>query len=276
MHHYKIIGLITDFGNKGQHYIAAMKSVIKKISETPLIIDIAHNIKPYSIIEGNFILFYSLRDLPFNSIILVVIDPTVGSSRNIIAVKLEDGRIIIGPNNGIFTLISEKYDFEKIYNISNEAYFYYGTNGYTKISSTFHGRDIMAPAAAHLINGIELDELGEKLSLKDLIVINELKEPIIEKDEIHCTIIYIDEFGNLITNIEEKNNKIMPNNQFLINYAKKAKLRRVITFNEIQDDELGLIAGSSGYLEICAKNQSASKILGVGSGSLIKITRCEK
>ena len=272
---YNQIGLITDFGNRGQHYISAMKSVIRKISEQAVIIDIAHHVKPYSIIEGNFILYYSLRDLPSYSILIAVIDPTVGTSRDIVAVKIKDERIIIGPNNGIFTLISEKYRIDKILSISNKDLFYYKGKKSTSISSTFHGRDIMAPVAAHLSNGTNIEEIGENLNIHDLVLINELKQPIIEKEEIICTIIYNDEFGNLVTNISENLIVSSQGSTWYIRSPQEVRLRHVKTFNEIMKDELGLILGSSGYFEICSKNQSASKILGIDTGALVKINKFE-
>ena len=110
-----IIGLITDFGVRGAHYVAAMKSVIKTINLEAKIIDISHVIRPYSIIEGAFILSYSLTDLPAGSIIIAVIDPTVGTDRKIIVVRTARDIVIIGPNNGLFTLISKKYSIKEVY-----------------------------------------------------------------------------------------------------------------------------------------------------------------
>jgi len=270
---YNQIGLITDFGNKGQHYISAMKLVIRKISKQVEILDVAHHVKPYSIIEGNFIICYALRDLPSHSILIAVIDPTVGTSRDIIAVKLADERILIGPNNGIFTLVSENFKIYKIFSVTNRTLFHQGSDNTSTISSTFHGRDIMAPVAAHISNGVRIDELGEELTIQDLVMIKEVKRSVMENEEIICTIIYTDEFGNLITNIGYELIPFSQTSAWKIKSPREVGIKHVKNFNEVLKDELGLILGSSGYFEICGKNQSASEILGIGTGALIKIIK---
>ena len=257
----QIIGLITDFGVRGAHYVAAMKSVIKTINIEAEIIDISHVIRPYSIIEGAFMLFYSLTDLPSGSIVISVIDPTVGTDRKIIAVRTSRDNIIIGPNNGLFTLISEKFNIKDLYEVSNQLLFYFGTTDNREISTTFHGRDIMASVAAHLSKGVTIESVGTKLKNEDIVIEERLKKPEFKNDRWFFTVLFTDEFGNIVTNIEKKDFLPYIKNIFTITAEKIFEAKYAATFADISDGYLGLIAGSSDFVEICKKNGSAAEIL---------------
>jgi hypothetical protein len=256
-----IIGLITDFGIRGAHYVAAMKSVIKTINLDAKIMDISHVIRPYSIVEGSFILFYSIADLPSGSIVIAVIDPTVGTERKIIAVRITRDVIIIGPNNGLFTLISRKFNIKDVYTLSNQSLYYFGTTGKRKTSTTFHGRDIMAPVAAHLSKGAAIESVGTKIKNEDIVIEERLKKPEFKNDKWIFTVLFTDEFGNIITNIEK--NDLLPykKNIFTITAETKFEAKFAATFADISDVHLGLIAGSSIFIEICKKNGSAAEML---------------
>lgn len=256
-----IIGLITDFGVRGEHYVAAMKSVIKTINIEANIIDISHVIRPYSIVEGAFILFYSLADLPSGSIVVVVIDPAVGTERKIIAVKTARDIIIIGPNNGLFTLILKKFDIKEIYEVSNRSLYYFGTTGKREISTTFHGRDIMASVAAHLSKGVAFESIGTKLKSDDIVVEERLKKPEFENHKWTFTVLFTDEFGNIVTNIEKKDFLPYLKNTYTITTDIIREAKFAATFADISEECLGLIAGSSNFIEICKKNGSAAEIL---------------
>ena len=268
----QIIGMITDFGVRGAHYVAAMKSVIKTINVETEIIDISHVIRPYSIIEGAFILFYSLRDLPSGSIVIVVIDPTVGTDRKIIAVRTERDIIIIGPNNGLFTLISTKFNIKEVFEVSNQSLYYFGTTGNRKISTTFHGRDIMSAVAAHLSKGVTIESVGAKLKNEDIVIEERLKKPEFKNDKWVFTVLFTDEFGNIVTNIHKKDLLPYIRNNFTITAEIIYEVKYAGTFADISDGYLGLIAGSSGFVEICKKNGSAAEILSFPKpGSVIEM-----
>lgn len=257
----QIIGLITDFGAKGSHYVAAMKSVIKIINIEATIIDISHVIKPYSIIEGAFILLYSMSDLPSGSVIIVVVDPTVGTDRQIIAVKTARDIIIIGPNNGLFTLILKKFIIKEIYEISNQSLYYFGTMGNREVTTTFHGRDIMASVAAHLSKGVVFESIGTKLKPEDIVIEERLKKPEFENYKWTFTVLFTDEFGNIVTNIEKKDFLPYLKNTFTITTEIIREAKFAATFADISEECLGLVAGSSNFIEICKKNGSAAEIL---------------
>jgi len=196
----KHVALITDFGSNGQHYVACMKGVILKINPIAKIMDISHNITPFSILEGAYILNSTYKYFPKGTIFVAVIDPGVGSARKIIILETSSGFYFVGPDNGLFTYIIDSEDISKIIEISNPDYFL------EPVSDTFHGRDIMAPVSAYLSKGISIEDFGNPLEIDDVKKINNLIPKIIEEEKkIKGIIQYIDSFGNCITNIELDN-----------------------------------------------------------------------
>ena len=270
----KTIGLITDFGDRGSHYIASMKNVINSIDEDVVIIDINHSIKPYSIVEASFILYYSMLDMPNDSVIIVVVDPGVGSNRKIIAARTQSDITIICPDNGIISLISTNTMFKEIYEVNNSALYYKGKirSKTNKISSTFHGRDIMSPVAIKILNGTSLSDIGKSISFSNIVINRDILGAEFIKNHIEFMILYTDRFGNLITNIkiQDIDKKIYLKDFHMEIGSRVYKLKIYKTFMEIPDNQFGLIVGSSNYLEVCAKNNSASKFLKVESGIKMK------
>ena len=194
------IALITDFGSNGQHFVACMKGVILKINSTVKIIDISHNITPFSILEGAYILKSIYKYFPKGTIFVAVIDPGVGSARKIIILETSSGFYFVGPDNGLFTYIINNEEISKIIEISNQDYFL------EPVSDTFHGRDIMAPVSAYLSKGISIENFGNPLEIDNITKLNDLSPKIIENEKIiEGKIQYIDSFGNCITNIELDN-----------------------------------------------------------------------
>jgi len=274
----KIIGLITDFGLKGLHYVAAMKSIIYSINPSIKIIDINHSINSYNQIEASFIIFYSIQNLPKNSIIICVVVPGVGTLRSILGVKIEINeteKIVIGPNNGIFSLLkienenSRLMDFKiiEIREISNEN-LYFKLNG--TISNTFHGRDIMAPVAAHIFTDSKFEDVGKNISVENLINLIPSNSFNLNEKIIETSILYIDEFGNCVLNMtyNELNNfiKSFKSNKYKIYFSKNKKryfreLKLISTFEDLENNQIGILKGSSGFLELCLKRKNLSKFL---------------
>ena len=268
----KIICLITDFGSKGQHYIASMKGVILSVNPNIRIIDLSHQITPYSIIEASYILKTTYQYFPKESVFIIVVDPGVGGSREILIIKTESNHYFIGPNNGIFsdTLIN---NISACIEVQNDKFFK------KPISNTFHGRDIMAPVGAHLISGIPLKEFGPIFNL------NKLKESKltynidVKNKVIQCSIQYIDSFGNGTTNIPLINNKIQ-NSKFIlfegseINVKIKEKLYKgffTSYFSSVPIESLLFLAGSTGFLELSINQGNASEKLGFEVGDILNL-----
>lgn len=267
----KLIGLLTDFGEKGAHYVAAMKSIIFQINPDINLIDITHNIVPYSISEANFLIYYAYQNFPSNSIIISVVDPGVGTNRDLIAIKTKKDIILIGPNNGIFSLINSMDQIEQIFLINNEKIYKQKQD----ISYTFHGRDIMAPIAAKLSIGVPTDQVGPLFLRENLIISHNLKKFVFKNNDIfELNVLFIDSFGNIITNLHKNEfNQHIINPNHTIEMIKPLHLDISIahTFADLQDNQLGFIEGSSDFMEICLKNNSASEKLNIKIGDQIKI-----
>ena len=188
-----IIALLTDFGTQ-DYFVGAMKGAILSINQSAQIIDITHEIPPQNIVSASFTLRACYQDFPKETIFTAVIDPGVGSDRRAILIETEK-YYFISPDNGLLSFIFNGNESFRVFNITNEVF-------YKKpVSKTFHGRDIFSPAAAHLSRGAKPEEFGDEI--KDYVFLAENKPQIIS-DGIEAEIIHIDRFGNLITNLTQK------------------------------------------------------------------------
>ncbi|MFX1387048.1 MAG: S-adenosyl-l-methionine hydroxide adenosyltransferase family protein [Promethearchaeota archaeon] len=268
----KIICLLTDFGPKGQHYVASMKGVILKINPNLKIIDITHEITPYSIIEASYVLKTTYKFFPKGTLFIVVVDPGVGSSREILVLKTKSNHYFIVPNNGIITSSFADKIVDCI-EIQNDEFFNKPT------SNTFHGRDIMAPIGAHLLTGIPLSKLGPNFNLNNLKESKLSYDIDIKNKVIHCLIQYIDSFGNGTTNISMTQNKIQ-NSEFIIEEGTEISVRikensykGLFTshFSNVPIESLLFLVGSTGFLELSINQGNASEKLGFKVGDIITI-----
>ena len=162
----KIITLTTDFGLQ-DYYVSAMKAVMLGIAPDARFVDISHEIPSQDIMAGSWVLKNSAMLFPPNTVHVVVVDPGVGTDRDAIALRIDD-QYFIGPDNGIFSILTEEKDYKAV-RLSNRKY--WGNEA----SNTFHGRDIFAPVAAHLSNGVALDELGEPI--EELVTYRQVRQP---------------------------------------------------------------------------------------------------
>jgi len=255
-----VITLTTDFGLQ-DYYVSAMKAVMLGIAPDVRLVDISHEIPSQDIMAGSWVLQNSATLFPSNTVHLVVVDPGVGTDRNAIALQIED-QYFVGPDNGIFSLLTQERDYEAV-RLSNSKYWR------KERSNTFHGRDIFAPAAAHLSRGVALEDLGESV---DELVTYRWTVPIFDKDGVEGMVIHIDKFGNLITNIteslieevvDEKSVKIYIGNTILDEIA--------VTFGTVPEGEPVAYIGSSGMLEIGINQGNAEEMLGVQKGAQISL-----
>jgi S-adenosylmethionine hydrolase len=272
-----IIGLLTDFGNKGQHYVAAMKAIILKINPQVRIIDISHNISPFSIIEASYILKTTYKLFPKKTVFIIVVDPGVGSEREILVIKTNSDFYFIGPNNGIFPNLFKSSEISDCINIQNEEYFN------QPVSLTFHGRDIMAPVGAQItkFKDFNLNKFGSHFDYKNLIKLQVSYKIDLEKRLIKSSIQYIDSFGNGITTITMIKNKIKDSELTLQNGSKislvinKKKYEGIYCshFSGVKAESILFLTGSTGFLEISVNQGNASKRMDfkVGDNFLLKL-----
>lgn len=256
-----IIALITDFGTQ-DYFVAAMKGVILTINPNAKIIDITHEIPPQNIRAASFNLRACYKDFPRKTIFVAVVDPGVGSERKAILVESEN-YYFIAPDNGLLSFVFNGELNFRVYELTNGKFFK------NPISRTFHGRDVFAPAAAHLSNGENPSEFGAETI--DFIRIEENKIKRVSAHEIEGEIIHADRFGNLITNFTSED---LPKN-FALEINGKIISRTRKFFAESEKDELFMIAGSAGFLEVAAFQNSAANLLNatVGEKAILKETK---
>ena len=261
MEELSLITLLTDFKAK-DGYIGIMKGVILYINPGCRIIDLAHEIPSRGILEAAFILGHSYQYFPKGSIHVVVVDPGVGSERRPIVMEADE-HFFLGTDNGVFSFIHQKSKSFRVFELSRCEYFL------PEVSDTFHGRDIFAPAAAHLSRGIPLQSLGNEIT--DFVRID-IPEPRIGKKEMGGEIIYIDGFGNLVTNLSKKLiNDFTRGNIFHIIIGDKRLNRISRCYSEVPEGELIGIFGSAGYLEISVNWGNAELELNARRKDAIKI-----
>ncbi|MBC8248163.1 MAG: SAM-dependent chlorinase/fluorinase [Anaerolineales bacterium] len=267
-----IITLTTDFG-LADGYVGTMKGVILGIAPTAIVVDISHDILPPSpqdwgargVREAAYTLYAAYPYFPQGTIHVVVVDPGVGSERRAIALRTPQATFV-APDNGVLSYVVAGEKVEEIVDLTNPRYHL------SPVSRTFHGRDIFAPAAAHLARGIPLAELGQPLAE---IIVFPLPRPQARPDgAIVGQVIHVDRFGNLITSIMSKDLA----DHFLLREGiievKGQSIRGIANnYAEGTPGELLALIGSSDHLEIAMSSGSASQILEakVGDEVLLKV-----
>lgn len=253
-----MIALLTDFGNT-DIYPGIMKAVIKGISPGSDIIDITHSVKPQNIRQAAFLLKASYRYFPPKSIFLCVVDPGVGSERKPIAASFGN-YFFVGPDNGLISFAAVGNPMRECITLGDNAF------RLKKVSPTFHGRDIFAPAAAHIDRKAKLKDLGIPLSPEDLVRIDDPK--LIHKSDgsIECEILHIDSFGNAITSYDKGIDAIKEI------YAGNVTIRKTgLTFSDVETGDHLAYTGSSGYLELAGRNSCIAGELNLNIGDSVII-----
>jgi len=183
---------LSDFG-LSDDFVGTCHGVIKRIAPGAQIIDVTHGIPPQAVLQGALVLANTLPYMPVG-VHLAVVDPGVGGPRRALALRDRDGRLFVGPDNGLLLPAAERAGVEDAREIVNPAY------ALESISRTFHGRDLFAPAAAHLAAGVSVDELGPPLAV-DALVRLDLPVAVFGDDSIEAVALYVDSFGNIALNL---------------------------------------------------------------------------
>jgi len=264
-----IITLLTDFG-VDDAYVGMMKGVILSVNPTLTIVDITHHVDPQDLIQAAYIIKSSFGYFPEGTVHLIVVDPGVGSVRAIIALEMT-GHFFLAPDNGVLTLLMDEGDVGSIYQVDNSMYFM------KSVSRTFHGRDIFAPVGAHISRGVDIKKLGIPIDQKDLASLDIRKPFASDKGELIGTIISVDRFGNLITNIdfgrietfcETDSEKTL---QVLIGGEKINGLSR--HYGEVAPMRPLAIIGSLGYLEVAINCGNAHRHFMVEKGDTVRVAK---
>ncbi|OLS13442.1 MAG: hypothetical protein RBG13Loki_2896 [Promethearchaeota archaeon CR_4] len=263
----KMIYLLTDFGFEGQYYVAQLRGVIQKLClEDCKIEDITHAVVPFSVIQAEYFLMTTFPYLRSPCIVIVVVDPGVGSSRDIVAIKDKDGNYFIGPNNGIFGRFPSKSKIIDVRIIQNQKILT------TSVSATFQGRDIMAPAAAALANGLSIEELGPP---SKPLQVNKLPDVKIGAKFVTGGIYSIDAFGNIITNIPATLFKEINLEEGKVIHVQVGYIQEDftcgVTFSDVEKGGQVVYVGSAQFLELGVNRGSAAMVLQAKIGVPIRL-----
>jgi len=255
------ITLLTDFGIS-DYYVGIVKGVILSINPSARTIDITHQIPAQDIEEAAFTLHAAYRSFQKGTIHLAVVDPGVGSSRRAIVARAGD-YYFVGPDNGIFSYIFDEEPKRQIIHITAQEYFR------QPVSKTFHGRDIFAPVAAHLSRGVSFDSFGPEI--RDEVRLKPLTPEITKKGKVRGRIIYIDRFGNCVTNFDQRtiSEAVEESATFSVNGKQIQSVRK--SYAEGIGHKLFAIWGSAGFMEISARNRSAAKMLKAKRGDAVTV-----
>jgi hypothetical protein len=257
-----IITLTTDFGLKDP-YAAEMKAVILSISPNTTIVDITHNIEKFNIRMGAYVLASASPYFPKGAIHVAIVDPSVGTKRRPILIQTKHG-FYIGPDNGLLALAAKSQGIEHIYEVSNRRLML------PRVSNTFHGRDIFAPAAAYLAEGVSPTEFGPE--------IREITTPrfaklIKRKNMLVGEVIHVDDFGNIITNFSKKKLESMGIKETVSIILKNTKLKLKLckAYGEAKPQKPLAIIGSHNFLEVSVNQGSAAENFNMKSGDKVII-----
>ncbi len=273
----KIAALLTDFGT-ADYFVAAMKGALLAVAPDATIVDITHDIPPHDIHAGAWTLANAYACFPPGTVHIAVVDPGVGSARRAIAAQAGE-QFFVAPDNGLLTYIFEREQAVTVIELTNANFFR------AEVSHTFHGRDVFAPVAGAILNGVSFCELGNAITDYARLPLPEVKRtPNSEPGAIVLTgaVIHVDRFGNLITNLtpDDLANTLTSTGDaaslagamtFEIGNRRIAGVRD--TFADGADGELFAVWGSAGRLEIVARCASAAERLGVARGAQIVVRR---
>lgn len=264
-----IITLLTDFGTDDE-YVGVMKGVILSVNPAARIVDISHAVDPQDILQAAFLFDAAWPYFPKGTVHVLVIDPGVGSRRAIVALKKND-HTFIAPDNGVLTLILETNGIDEAVRIENRALFL------KPVSDTFHGRDILAPVSARLSAGLAVKELGSRIDHRTLVRLSVPKPAQTRQNEMSGTVISVDRFGNMITNIHQTDLTAFlsgaSNRSPDIRIGQKIISGIHRSYHEAASGAPLAIIGSRRYLEIAVRCGDAAKYFKAKKGDPVRINR---
>ncbi len=259
------IAIVTDFGYR-DHYAGAMKGVIASIAPGAALIDITHGIPAQSIAAGAIALRECWRSFARRTVFLAVVDPGVGTARAPIAIETRAGARFVGPDNGLLWLAANQAGIKRLVKLTSPRH------RLTNVSATFHGRDIFAPAAAYLWRGTPISALGPAVrSIKQL----DLPRPVGMARELRGEVIYVDGFGNLVSNIDrptaEQFGARFRHKSLSVRIGAGAAMQLLEAYGDAPEGAPLATFGSFGLLEVAVRDGNAAAHFAAGPGSSVSL-----
>jgi S-adenosylmethionine hydrolase len=263
-----VITFLTDFGLQDD-FAGTCHGVIAGIAPDAQVIDVTHGIPPQAVLQGALVLRNTTRYMPVG-VHLAVVDPDVGSARRAVAVRTHDGRTFVGPDNGLLLLAADEAGIEAAHELTEPRY------RLPDVSRTFHARDVFAPAAAHLANGVPIDALGPPLEPSSLIRVV-VPDPELGRSQIGATVLSVDRFGNVATNLRREHVDALG-----VVDGDRVEIRLTLdryyaivagAFGDAPAGELILYEDSYGLVTLAISRGDAARLTGVASGDELRIAR---
>jgi S-adenosyl-L-methionine hydrolase (adenosine-forming) len=261
------VSFLSDFGLQDD-FVGTCHGVMKTIAPDVQIIDVTHGIAPQHVLQGALVLANTTPYMP-PGVHLAVVDPGVGSARRPLALKSGDGRLFVGPDNGLLVPAAERLGgIEEAHELANPDY------ALDMISRTFHGRDLFAPAAAHLAAGVPLEALGPPVAA-DALARLDLPEPEIGENRIRATVLYIDRFGNVQLNLTREHlqqAEVLPGTVIEVElaldryYAVAAR-----TFADARKGDVILYEDSYRNIALAINGGNAAELFGAAPGQEVRM-----
>ncbi len=263
-----VITFLTDFGLEDD-FVGTCHGVMARIAPDAPVIDVTHGIAPQAVLTGALVLQNTTPYMPVG-VHLAVVDPDVGGSRRAIAVRTNDDRVFVGPDNGLLMLAADELGIAAVHELTDERF------RLPDVSRTFHARDLFAPAAAHLAAGVAIGELGPELDPSSLVRLT-VPEPQVGRTQISTTVLVVDRFGNVATNARREHVDALG-----VHDGDRVEIRLTLdryyavvaqTFADAPPGELILYEDSYGFATLAISRGDAARLTGVSTGDEIRIAR---
>ena len=260
------VTFLSDFGLRDD-FVGTCHGVIKRIAPDVQIVDITHGIPARAIVQGALVLANTVPYMP-QGVHLAVVDPGVGGPRRALALRDSEGRLYVGPDNGLLLPAAERVGLAEAHEIVNPEY------ALAPVSRTFHGRDIFAPAAAHLACGLALEELGPPIDSAELVRL-ELPRAELRPNRIAATVLYVDAFGNIQLNLTREHLDdagVQPGARIELEVAGQRYFAIAArTFSDARTGDLILYEDSYGNVAVAMSGGNAAETLGARAGQDVRI-----
>jgi len=259
-----IVTLTTDFG-LSDHFVGTMKGVILHVAPHARIVDICHALEPFDILGAALTLGEAYGYFPPGTVHVVVVDPGVGSARRPILAS-SGGHAFVAPDNGVLSLVYAREELREVRHVTSDHYFL------RPASSTFHGRDIFAPVAGNLANGVEAEKFGPEIT--DYVRFEVPRPEPVDAHTLRGVVLKVDRFGNLITNFTPRDVPALFERRtgFKIRVGRSEVTALRASYSEGASGEVFAILGSMGYLEISTNRGAASQLTGAANGTEVQVS----
>jgi|SRR5436190_3262699 len=263
------IVFLSDFGFRNE-WVGVCHAVINRLAPESPIVDLSHGVPALDVRGGALLLLDSLPYIAEDAVVLAVVDPSVGRDLDI-AVETANGRLLVGPDNGLLSLAWQAAGgAARAVSITSPNVVL------QPVAPSFHARDVLAPAAAHLAMGATLQDLGDPVAPEALVPL-ELAEPEVERGKIVCEVLDLNRFGNVQLNVRERHLAAAGldhvDRMAVVAHSGSAIARSVLTYADLEPEAWGVMMDPRGWLSVIRGNPgNAAEGLGVSSGDLVWLT----